>query len=79
MSKTILDVRTPQEFMTGHAKGAINIPLQELESRLDEVKKIAGDIILCCASGIRSTKAYEFLKQQGFSKISNGGAWMDIE
>ncbi|HVM87667.1 MAG TPA: rhodanese-like domain-containing protein [Puia sp.] len=79
MSKTILDVRTPQEFMMGHVKNSVNIPLQELESRLDEVKNLKGEIILCCASGVRSARAYSYLKQKGFNKVSNGGSWMDIE
>jgi phage shock protein E len=77
--KTILDVRTPEEFSLGHVKDAINIPLQELSERTDELKEINGEIVVCCASGVRSAKAYRFLQQQGFRKISNGGSWMDLE
>ncbi len=79
MNKTIVDVRTPEEYAPGHVKGSINIPLQELNTRLDEIKEIKGDIILCCASGVRSAKAYRLLQQNGFSNMSNGGSWMDID
>ena len=41
-AKKIIDVRRPDEFEKGHAKGSINIPLQEMEKRLDEIKKIEG-------------------------------------
>lgn len=77
--KTILDVRTPEEFSMGHVKGSVNIPLQELSVRLDELKKLKGEIIICCASGVRSAKACSFLKQQGFNSISNGGSWFEVE
>ena len=36
--KTIIDVRTPAEFMGGHVAGSINIPLQEVQSRIQEIK-----------------------------------------
>ncbi|MBS1946513.1 MAG: rhodanese-like domain-containing protein [Bacteroidetes bacterium] len=79
MGRTIIDVRTPQEFLAGHVKGSVNIPLQELESRLDEVKQMQGEIVLCCASGARSARAYGFLRQQGLNTVSNGGSWVDID
>ena len=37
---TIIDVRTPNEFMGGHAGGSINVPLQELTNRMEELKKL---------------------------------------
>ena len=40
LKKIIIDVRRPDEFEKGHAKDSINIPLQEMEERLDEIKKI---------------------------------------
>ena len=48
----IVDVRTPGEFMGGHVAGSINIPLQELPHRLDEIRQMK-NIVLCCASGGR--------------------------
>jgi phage shock protein E len=72
----IVDVRSRGEFMGGHVAGSINIPLQEIPERLDELKQLS-DIILCCASGNRSAQATSFLKAQGL-KCENGGSWMDV-
>lgn len=58
--QTIVDVRTPGEFMGGHVAGSINIPLQEIQERLEEVKALPQPIILCCASGNRSGQATSF-------------------
>jgi phage shock protein E len=73
----IIDVRSPQEFMGGHAEGAINIPLQELNDRLEEIKQMKGPLILCCASGNRSGLAKNYLSQQGL-ECYNGGSWLDV-
>jgi len=79
MNSTIIDVRTPEEYALGHAKNSMNIPLQELQEHIEDLKKIHGKIVVCCASGIRSSKAYRILQQNGFEKISNGGSWIDVE
>ena len=73
---TIIDVRTPAEFMGGHVAGSINIPLQEIPNRVDEFKKMK-NVILCCASGNRSGQASRFLKEQGV-ECQNGGSWLDV-
>lgn len=75
--QTIVDVRTPGEFMGGHVEGSINIPLQEIQERLEEVKALPQPIILCCASGNRSGQATSFLKSHGID-CSNGGSWVDV-
>lgn len=75
--KTIIDVRTPGEFMGGNVSGSINIPLNEITLRLEEIKKMNQPIILCCASGGRSGQATMFLKQHGID-CSNGGSWLDV-
>jgi rhodanese-related sulfurtransferase len=74
---TIVDVRTPGEFMGGHVAGSINIPLQEIPQRIDEFKSMQQPIILCCASGNRSGQATAFLKSHGI-ECSNGGSWLDV-
>ena len=61
---TIVDVRSPAEFMSGHVSGSINIPLQVIASRVNELKEMK-NIILCCASGNRSGQATMFLRQNG--------------
>ncbi|AMS26502.1 sulfurtransferase [Bacteroidetes bacterium UKL13-3] len=74
---TIIDVRTPAEYMGGHVAGSINIPLNEVPHRVDEIKTKELPIILCCASGNRSGQATCFLSAQGIECI-NAGSWMDV-
>jgi rhodanese-related sulfurtransferase len=74
---TIIDVRTPAEYMGGHVAGSINIPLNEVPHRVDEIKIKELPIILCCASGNRSGQATYFLSAQGIECI-NAGSWMDV-
>ena len=74
---TIIDVRTPGEFMGGHVAGSINIPLQEIQNRADEIKALSQPIVLCCASGMRSGQATVYLKSLGVD-CENGGSWLDI-
>lgn len=76
-TKTIIDVRTPAEFMGGHVAGSINIPLQEIPRRVEEIKAMEQPIVLCCASGNRSGQATVYLKQQGVN-CENGGSWMEV-
>lgn len=74
---TIVDVRTPGEFMGGNVGGSINIPLQEIQKRVDELKNLKQPLILCCASGGRSGQATSFLSQQGI-ECYNGGPWVNV-
>jgi rhodanese-related sulfurtransferase len=74
---TIVDVRTPSEFMGGNVESSINIPLQEIERRLDELKTLKQPLVLCCASGNRSGQATQYLMQQGI-ECCNGGSWLDV-
>jgi rhodanese-related sulfurtransferase len=73
----IIDVRTPQEFKSGHIKGSVNIPLQNLNSQLSKIKKDK-PVITCCASGMRSASAKSILKSNGFQEVHNGGGWMSL-
>jgi phage shock protein E len=72
----VVDVRTPAEYMGGHVVGSINIPLNELPMRMDEIKKMK-NIVLCCASGARSQNATSFLQQNGI-ECYNGGPWTEV-
>lgn len=74
---TIVDVRSHIEFMGGNVAGSINIPLQEIQQRLEEIKSLPQPIVLCCASGNRSGQATAFLKSCGI-QCENGGSWMDV-
>jgi rhodanese-related sulfurtransferase len=74
---TIVDVRTREEFMGGHVATSINIPLNEIPERLEEIKTLATPLILCCASGGRSGQAESYLSQQGIECL-NGGSWLNV-
>ncbi len=74
---TIVDVRTPDEFMGGHVAGSVNIPLQEIPHHMDKIKSLKAPLVLCCASGGRSSQAHRFLEQQGIECV-NGGSWLDV-
>ncbi len=76
---TIVDVRTPAEFSGGNVAGSINIPLQELGARMDEVKALTQPLVLCCASGNRSGMATSILKQNGLTEVYNGGGLDDMK
>jgi phage shock protein E len=75
---TIVDVRTPGEFRSGSVKGSINIPLQEVQQRMDEVKRLKQPLVLCCASGGRSGQAHRYLLAQGVECV-NGGPWLEVD
>lgn len=74
---TLVDVRSAAEFAGGSAPGTINIPLQELGSRLGEIPKSA-PVVLCCASGTRSGMAKMMLKKNGYEKVFNIGKWSNF-
>lgn len=76
-SKTVIDVRTPDEFMGGHVTGSINIPLHEIQQRTEEIRRMPQPIILCCASGNRSGLATAYLQGAGIT-CENGGSWLDV-
>ncbi len=73
----IIDVRTTGEYASGHIKGSINIPLQNLTSNLNKIKKDK-PVITCCASGMRSASAKSALVSNGFQQVYNGGGWASL-
>lgn len=72
----VLDVRTAEEFKSGHIKGAKNISVQTLASNLNKLKKDQV-IITCCKSGMRSANAKNILIKNGF-EAHNGGGWASL-
>jgi rhodanese-related sulfurtransferase len=74
----VVDVRTPEEFQAGAFPNAINIPLDELYARIDELGGKSREITLYCASGARSAYAQRGLQQAGFTNVSNGGGLMHM-
>lgn len=73
-STLIVDVRTQEEFHGGAVPDAVNIPLDELMQRYEELGNNAGrEIIVYCASGARSAYAQRMLMQLGYTNVKNGG------
>ena len=75
---SIVDVRTPAEFMGGHVADSVNIPLNEVPQNLAEFKTMAKPIVLICASGMRSAQATQYLASQGIEQYYNGGSWLVV-
>lgn len=69
-SSILIDVRTPQEFAMGTIEGAVNIPLDELRNRMQEIPDDK-EIILFCQVGQRGYLAYRILIQNGYTKVRN--------
>ncbi|ABZ85282.1 conserved hypothetical protein, possible rhodanese-like domain [Heliomicrobium modesticaldum Ice1] len=68
----LLDVRTAREYEKRRPAGAINIPLQELKQRLAELEPHRNkQIVVICASGMRSRMAVQTLQKQGFAGVKN--------
>ena len=74
---TIVDVRTPGEFRGGSVSGAVNIPLNEIPHKIDELKEMKAPLIFCCASGNRSGQATSYVSRQGIDCL-NGGSWLEV-
>ena len=66
----ILDVRTPEEFATGHIPGAVNIPYTHLPARASQLSDAGDkDIVLYCATGVRSQLAAERMREHGYTRL----------
>ena len=74
----LVDVRTPMEFGAGHVSGPINIPLDQVKSKLVKFKD-KENIVVFCRSGNRSGQAKVILEQNGFSNVTNGGTWRTVD
>lgn len=68
-----IDVRTPQEFQSGHFPGAENIPLDALMDYTVELKELHKPVVVYCRSGARSASAAMLLKDAGLENVFNGG------
>ena len=76
----VLDVRTPAEYAEGHVPGAVNVPHDQLASRLAEVPRDK-DVVLYCRSGRRTALAADVLASHGYTRLSHlegdMQAWVD--
>lgn len=69
----LLDVRTAAEFKSGHIEGAVNIPVDSLARRLDEVPA-ERSIVVYCRSGNRSQRAIHVLEHAGRGPVHDLGS-----
>ena len=74
----IVDVRTTGEFKAGHIPGSKNFPLDNIRTKVAELKKLNKPVITVCRSGARSGMAKGILKSAGI-EVYNGGAWTSLK
>ncbi len=74
---TVVDVRSPQEFESGHVQGALNIPLEQLPGRLQELQGV-NQVVLYCRSGNRSAHARRILIDAGIRNVTDGGGLNEV-
>lgn len=74
----LVDVRSAGEFTSGSVKGAVNIPLDTIQSQLARFKN-KKNIVVFCRSGSRSSLAKSILERNGFTNVINGGTWNDVQ
>lgn len=76
----VFDVRSAEEFQTGHLKNAINIPHTEITEQIsNHVKNKDAKIMLYCGSGRRAGIAKKALEEIGYTNITNGGGYKDLK
>ena len=69
-AQNVIDARKPTEFANGHLSTAANLPLAELNARMDEISK-DDTVYIHCGSGYRSTIATSLLKSRGYERVVN--------
>jgi phage shock protein E len=74
VGKVIIDVREPFEYKMGHVKGAINLPPARLMAGAKELADIpkGAELVVYCRSGARSAASMHYLRQLGYTNITNG-------
>ena len=80
---TVVDVRTAEEYGSGHVAQATNIPIQDFAARITEVDTLVGGdkskpVIVYCGAGKRAAKAKAQLEAAGYTQVVNGGGYDDL-
>ena len=80
---TVLDVRTPEEFSSGHVASATNMPVDDIAQHTADVDKLVGGdktkpVVVYCAKGGRAQKAKQTLEAAGYTNVVNGGGYADL-
>jgi phage shock protein E len=73
----IIDVRNPSEFRQGNIQGSKNIPVNEIGSKVEMIRKWNKPVITVCLSGARSASAKSVLSSAGI-EVYNGGPWYSL-
>jgi rhodanese-related sulfurtransferase len=74
----IVDVRSAGEYKAGHIPGSKNFPLDNIRSKVEDLKKLNKPVITVCRSGTRSGIAKGLLKSAGI-EVYNGGPWTSLK
>lgn len=74
-----IDVRTAEEFKTGHIQGALNIPVEQLKQKINQISSNKNaPIHLYCRSGRRAEVAAQTLREMGYTNVVNHGGYQDL-
>ena len=74
----VIDVRSAASFKKGHARNAVNIPLNDLLLYQEKIKDLSSPVVCCCEVGKLSEAAVCFLNRSGFSAF-NAGSWVVVD
>ena len=75
-----IDVRAPEQYKETHVEGAVNIPLEQIGQRIQEVSQDKNDTLhLYCNTGNKSGKAETLLKEMGYKNVVNDGGLKNVE
>lgn len=75
----VIDVRTVEEFSSGHYPGAVNIPVDQLEGKISSLEQYKDkSVVLYCRSGGRAGRAKKMLEANGFKNVVNAGGLKDM-
>ncbi|MDP2790138.1 MAG: rhodanese-like domain-containing protein [Rectinemataceae bacterium] len=74
----VVDVRSVDEYQDEHFPKSLNIPVNELSSRVGEIGPKDKPVVLYCASGSRSAMGTRILKSLGFTDVVNAGGLYDM-
>lgn len=70
----LVDVRSRAEFASGHARGALNVPVDEIGAKAPSLWPKDTSLVVVCASGHRASNAAKTLRALGYTTITNGGS-----
>ena len=74
----VLDVRSKEEYAGGHYPGALNFPVDTIQSRSSKIGSPDQPVIVYCASGGRSAQAAQVLRSAGFTDVTDAGGMANL-